>query len=375
MKSLRRLRLLIWKEFLQLRHDPFLAGILIVAPVVQLIMFGYVVAVDITHLNTAVIDLDHTVTSRAIDASFASSEYFTVTQRPGSEDEVRQLLDQGTIQLAVVIPAGTETALTQGETAPIGVIVDGSDSQVSALAGGYASQILAGVNSARAAQLGATVAGAPGIDAQVRVLFNPTLSSINTMVPGLVAVISMLSLMIVMSQAVVKERESGTLEQMFVTPIRAGEYIIGKITPYVLLAIAQMLIVASVGIGWFKVPFAGSVWVVVVGMLLFMLTSIGLGLLVSLMAHTRQQAQQVIVFLMMPFMILSGFIFPIESMPAWLQPVSRAIPMTYALEMLRGVFVKGSGFADLATPLLALAGFGVVIFGTAVVATRRRITA
>ncbi|MEA4945248.1 MAG: ABC transporter permease [Propionicimonas sp.] len=375
MKSLRRLRLLIWKEFLQLRHDPFLAGILIVAPVVQLIMFGYVVAVDITHLNTAVIDLDHTVTSRAIDASFASSEYFTVTQRPGSEDEVRQLLDQGTIQLAVVIPAGTETALTQGETAPIGVIVDGSDSQVSALAGGYASQIIAGVNSARAAQLGATVAGAPGIDAQVRVLFNPTLSSINTMVPGLVAVISMLSLMIVMSQAVVKERESGTLEQMFVTPIRAGEYIIGKITPYVLLAIAQMLIVASVGIGWFKVPFAGSVWVVVVGMLLFMLTSIGLGLLVSLMAHTRQQAQQVIVFLMMPFMILSGFIFPIESMPAWLQPVSRAIPMTYALEMLRGVFVKGSGFADLATPLLALAGFGVVIFGTAVVATRRRITA
>ncbi|MEA5119610.1 MAG: ABC transporter permease, partial [Propionicimonas sp.] len=334
-----------------------------------------VVAVDITHLNTAVIDLDHTVTSRAIDASFASSEYFTVTQRPGSEDEVRQLLDQGTIQLAVVIPAGTETALTQGETAPIGVIVDGSDSQVSALAGGYASQIIAGVNSARAAQLGATVAGAPGIDAQVRVLFNPTLSSINTMVPGLVAVISMLSLMIVMSQAVVKERESGTLEQMFVTPIRAGEYIIGKITPYVLLAIAQMLIVASVGIGWFKVPFAGSVWVVVVGMLLFMLTSIGLGLLVSLMAHTRQQAQQVIVFLMMPFMILSGFIFPIESMPAWLQPVSRAIPMTYALEMLRGVFVKGSGFADLATPLLALAGFGVVIFGTAVVATRRRITA
>jgi ABC-2 type transport system permease protein len=194
------------------------------------------------------------------------------------------------------------------------------------------------------------------------------------MVPGLVAIISMISLLIVMSQAVVKERESGTLEQMFVTPIRAGEYIIGKITPYALLAVAQMLIVASVGIGWFRVPFYGNVWVVVLGMVLFMLTSIGLGLFVSLMARTRQQAQQVMIFLMMPFMILSGFLFPIESMPGWLQPLSRAIPMTYALQVLRGVFVKGSGFADLTVPLLALAGFAVVIFGSAVVATRRRIT-
>jgi ABC-2 type transport system permease protein len=371
--SLRRIRLLIWKEFRQLRRDPFLAGILLIAPVVQLLMFGYVVAVDITHLNTAIVDLDRTSISRSIESSFASSEYFTVTQRPASEAEIRPLMDAGSIQIAVVIPAGTQDALSNGRTAPIGLIVDGSDSQVSALAGGYASQIIAGLNTARAGQLGATAA-APGVDAQVRVLFNPTLNSINTMVPGLVAIISMISLLIVMSQAVVKERESGTLEQMFVTPIRAGEYIIGKITPYALLAVAQMLIVASVGIGWFRVPFYGNVWVVVLGMVLFMLTSIGLGLFVSLMARTRQQAQQVMIFLMMPFMILSGFLFPIESMPGWLQPLSRAIPMTYALQVLRGVFVKGSGFADLTVPLLALAGFAVVIFGSAVVATRRRIT-
>jgi ABC-2 type transport system permease protein len=372
--SLRRIRLLIWKEFLQLRQDPFLAGILVIAPIVQLIVFGYVVAVDITHLNTAIVDLDHTTVSRSIDSAFTSSEYFTVQQRPGTEAEIRQLMDSNTIQVAVVIPEGTQDALTRGQTAPIGVIVDGSDSQVSTVAGAYASQIVAGINTARAAQAGAVVSG-PGVDGQVRVLYNPTLDAINTMVPGLIAVISMISLMIVMSQAVVKERESGTLEQMFVTPIRAGEYIIGKITPYVLLAFIQILVVAGVGIGWFHVPFAGSIWVVVVGMLLFMMTSIGLGLLVSLMATTRQQAQQVIVFLMMPFMILSGFIFPVESMPGWLQAISAAIPMTYILEVVRGAFVKGSGFADLVVPLTVLAVYGIAIFSVAVAATRRRITA
>ncbi|MDR1768960.1 MAG: ABC transporter permease [Propionibacteriaceae bacterium] len=371
--SLKRIRLLIWKEFLQLRQDPFLAGILIAAPIVQLIVFGYVVAVDINHLNTAVVDLDHTSISRQLDSAFSASEYFTVTEHPSSEADIRALMDPGDIQLAIVIPAGTQAALDAGQSAPVGVIVDGSDSQVSSVAGSYSSQVIAQVNAALAAAAGTAVAG-PGVDAQVRVLYNPTLAAINNMVPGLIAVISMISLMVVMSQAVVKERESGTLEQMFVTPIRAGEYIVGKIVPYVLMAIVQIAVVSSVGLGWFRVPFNGDFWVVAAAMGLFMLTSIGLGLLVSLMARTRQQAVQVVIFLMMPFMILSGFIFPVESMPGWLQPLSRAIPMTYALQVLRAVFAKGSGFADLSTQLIALSGFGAVIFTIAVAATRRRIT-
>lgn len=370
---IRRIRLLIWKEFLQLRRDPFLGGILIIAPVLQLIMFGYVVAVDISHLDTAIVDLDRSTVSRSIDSAFSSTEYFSVTERPPSEAELRQLMDRGEIQVAIVIPEGTQDALARGETAGVGIIVDGSDSQVSTAAGAYSARVVAGVNAARLAASGVAVAG-PGVDAQVRVLFNPTLASVNTMVPGLIAMITMVSLLIVMSQAVVKEREAGTLEQMFVTPIRAGEYIIGKITPYALLAVVQMVLVASVGIGWFKVPFNGNVAVVAVGMLLFMLTSIGLGLLVSLLASTRQQAQQVMVFLMMPFMILSGFIFPVEAMPGWMQAISACIPMTYILEVLRGSFVKGAGFADLAQPLIILAAFGVVIFTSAVLATRRRIT-
>ncbi|MDR1851079.1 MAG: ABC transporter permease [Propionibacteriaceae bacterium] len=366
--SFKRIRLLIWKEFLQLRQDPFLAGILLAAPILQLIVFGYVVAVDINHLNTAIVDLDHSTISRQIDSAFSASQYFTVTEHPATEADLRALMDPGDVQLAVVIPEGTQAALNSGMTAPIGVIVDGSDSQVSSVAGSYASQVIA--------QAGATstAISGPSISAQVRVLYNPTLTSINNMLPGLIAVISMISLLVVMSQAVVKERESGTLEQMFVTPIRAGEYIVGKITPYVLLALAQIVIVTTVGLGWFHVPFNGNFWVVALAMALFMMTSIGLGLLVSLISRTRQQAIQTILFFMLPFMILSGFIFPIDSMPGWLQPITYAIPLRYIMEVLRSEFAKGSTFADMATQLWVLAGFGIALFTVAVLATRRRIT-
>lgn len=369
----RRVRLLMWKEFTQLRRDPLLIRLLILMPVLQLLLFGYVVAVDISHIDTAVVDLDHTTVSRTIDSSFTASEYFNVTHQPATEADIRALMDSGAIQIAVVIPEGTQDALTRGDVAPIGLIVDGSDTQVSSVAGAYASRILASLNATRLADQGLSGTG-PGLDARVRVEFNPTLDPINTMIPGLMAVIMMISLLAIMSQAVVKERESGTLEQMFVTPIRASEYLLGKVAPYALLATVQMLIVAVVGMTWFRVPFNGSWAVVITGLALFMLSCIGLGLFVSLMSRTRQQAQQAMVFIMLPFMILSGFIFPIASMPAWLQPVSAVIPLTYILEVLRGAFVKGTGFVDLARPLIALAVFAVVILGAAIVAMRRRIT-
>ncbi len=371
--SAKRVRLLIWKEFLQLRRDPLLIRLLLLMPVLQLVMFGYVVAVDVRNLATAVVDLDRTATSRTLEAAFSGSGYFTITEHPRAEADLRPLLDRGTVKVALVIPEGTQARLDRGETAAVGIIVDGSDSQISAIGSGYAAQIVAQFNAERRDRLGGSVA-APGIDARTRVLFNPTLDPVNTMIPGLIAAIMMISLMAIMSQAVVKERESGTLEQMFVTPIRSGEYLVGKLTPYAALATAQMLLVAAGGIWWFRVPFNGNFWVVLTGLALFMLTCIGLGLLVSLISRTRHQAQQAMMFIMIPTMVLSGFIFPIDSMPEPVQPLTNLIPLTFALQVLRGAFVKGSGFAALATPLLALAGFAVVIFTAAIVATRRRIT-
>ncbi|MGV8908501.1 MAG: ABC transporter permease, partial [Propionicimonas sp.] len=259
--SPKRIRLLIWKEFTQLRRDPLLIRLLLMMPVLQLILFGYVVAVDVRNLSTAVVDLDRSSVSRELESAFSASGYFTITSHVATEDALRPLLDRGTVKVALVIPEGTQDRLTRGETAPIGIIVDGSDSQISAVGSGYASQIVAQFNTQRRDALGIQLA-APSIDARVRVMFNPTLDPINTMIPGLIAAIMMISLMVIMSQAVVKERESGTLEQMFVTPIKATEYLIGKLTPYAVLATAQMLLVAAGGLFWFKVPFNGSIWVV-----------------------------------------------------------------------------------------------------------------
>ena len=371
-RSRKRIRLLMWKEFLQLRRDPLLLRLLFLMPILQLILFGYVVAADVRNLATAIVDLDRTSTSRALEAHFASSDYFSVVAHP-AETELQRLMDTGTIAIAVVIPEGTQAALDRGETAPIGIVVDGSDSQVASVGSGYASQIIARYNAERLRAQGVDL-GAPGIDARVRVMFNPTLAAVNTMIPGLVAAIVMLSIMAVMGQAVVKERERGTLEQMFVTPIRPTEYLIGKVTPYALVAIVQLSLVALVGIFWFGVPFAGQISVVAAGLALFMLTSIGLGLLISLVSHTRQQAQQLMMLFLLPSFVLSGFIFPIDSMPAAIVPLTWFVPLTWAIEILRGAFIKGSGFAALATQFWVLAAFAVVIFGAAIAATRRRLT-
>ncbi|HBX81978.1 MAG: ABC transporter permease [Propionibacteriaceae bacterium] len=370
--SLKRIRLVMWKEFLQLRRDPLLLRAMFLMPILQLVFFGYVVAADVKNISIAVIDLDHSVASRQLEAEFASSDYFVITQHPATEAELQPLMDKGAVKAALVIPDGTSAALTRGEAAPIGVVVDGSESSSASIASGYAAQIVGEFNQRQIAASGMTIA-APGIDARIRVVFNPTLESINSMIPGLIAALLMISFGALMSQAVVKERESGTLEQMFVTPIKRNEYLIGKLTPYVVLAIAQVAVVAIIGMLWFKVPFYGSWWVVAVGLGLFLLTSVGLGLLISLVSHTRQQAQQTVMFLMIPQMVLSGFIFPVESMPAWIAPIANVIPLTHALVVLRGAFVKGSGFAALATPLWILAAFAVVIFGAAVVQMQRRL--
>lgn len=369
----KRIRLLIWKEFKQLRRDPLLLRIIFAMPILQLIMFGYVVAADVTHLPTAVVDLDHSPVSRQVEDAFAGSGYFVISAHPANEAAVRPLMDTGAVSVAVVVPEGTEAALTRGESAPVAVIVDGADGTTSGVALSYATQIVQQVNTRRLAASGVDTSAVPGLDARVRVQFNPTLRSLNTMLPGLIGLICMISIVVVMSQAVVKERESGTLEQMFVTPITPAEYLTGKTVPYALVASAQALLVAVVGVTWFRVPFNGSIWVVVVGLVLFMLTVLGLGLLVSLVSRTRHQAQQTIMFLMLPAMVLSGFIFPLESMPSVLLPVAYAIPLTHVLVVMRGAFVHGAGFGDLAGPLAALAGFAVAVFGAALVAVNRRL--
>lgn len=370
--NLKRIRLLIWKEFSQLRRDPLLLRLLFIMPILQLVMFGYVIGADVTNLKTAVVDLDRSVTSRRLIASFEGSGYFNVVARPPDERGLQSLLDRGTVAVAVVVPEGTESRMERGSTAKIAVVVDGSDSRTAAVAGGYSAQIVSSFNQRRIAEQGVDLSG-PGIDARVRVLYNPSLRLVNTMIPGLIAFVLLLSTMSIMSQAVVRERERGTLEQMFVTPISRGDYLVGKVTPYMITSVIQMTTVAVVGRYWFQVPFNGRLSVVIVGLLLFMFTAVGLGLLISLVSRTRTQAQQTVMFIMIPSMVLSGFIFPIESMPAAIVPLTYLIPLRYIMIVMRAAFIKGSGFGDLWVELVAMAGFSAVVFGVAVAKFSKRL--
>lgn len=362
----RRIRLLIWKEFKQLRRDPMYARLILAMPIMQLLLFGYVIAADVTNLPTAIVDLDRSPVSRTVAAAFEATDYFRIVARPDSEDGLRPLIDRGQVGIAIVIPAGTAAAIGRGEAADIGVVVDGSDSQTASVGTAYAARIIGGLNT--------PPGDGPGVETRLRVVYNQSLRTVNTMIPGLIATIMMISVLAIMSQAVVKERERGTLEQMFVTPITRGEYLIGKIVPYTLIAFVQATLVAVLGTLWFRVPFNGSLAVLVTGLALFMLTNVGIGLFVSLISRTRQQAQQAMMFIIMPTMLLSDFIFPVESMPEALQPWTKLLPMTHVLVVIRGVFVKGTGFEALAVPLLALAGFAVVIFGAALLLVRRRLS-
>ncbi len=372
--SLKRIGLILWKEFRQFRRDRLLLPLVFMMPILQLIMFGYVVSADITDVKTVVVDLDRTPMSRELTDWLSGSGYFKIVARPDDERALRPLIDAGTAQVAVVIPEGTSRRFSEGQRAEIGIVVDGSDSRVSGVAGGYASQILSAFSRQQSGDAAEMLARAPGFTTSVRVLYNPSLKAVNSMIPGLMAAILMISTMTVMSQAVVRERESGTLEQMFTTPITRGEYIVGKMVPYAIIASLQISVVAAVGRFWFGVPFNGSAWVVLLGLLLFVFSTLGGGLLVSLVSRTRQQAQQTVMFILLPFFVLSGFLFPIEAMPAAIVPLTYFIPLRYAVQVLRAGWLKGSSVTELWVPMLALVGFSVVIFSVALLSFRKRLS-
>lgn len=370
--SVRRLRLIIWKEFLQLWRDPLLLRLIFVMPILQLLLFGYVVGSDVRNLPTAVVDMDQTPMSRQLTDSFSSSGYFVVSQHLTSESALTQLIDSGKIAVAIVIDRGLAKDLDRGQKVPVGIVVDGADSKTASVASGYAAEIIQQFNQ-RQLGLAALQARGPSVDAQVRVMFNPSLKAVNAMIPGLIATILLISMGSTMSQAVVRERARGTLEQMLITPMTRAEYLLGKVLPYVIVATLQATFIALVGRYWFGVPFNGEVITVVVGLGLFMLTCIGIGLLVSLVSKTQQQAQQTMMFVVLPTIVLSGFIFPIESMPASIVPLTYFIPLRYALVVLRGAFLKGATIVDMWQPILAMVLFAVVIFGVAVTRFSRRL--
>jgi len=375
--NVRRILHLVRKELIQLRRDPQMLRIVFISPIFQLFVFGYAVTTDVKHVATALLDQDRSVQSRDLAERFVRSGYFDIERLPAGPDEVDRQLDDGEVQVALVIPRGFAADLAADRTARVQLLVDGSDSMTAAMvagyAGGVAGEFSAQVATDRLERLRAQVQRVPAVEERTRVWYNPELKSVRYMVPGVLSMILFLVTMLLTSMAIVKEREIGTLEQLVVTPITPGELIVGKTLPYIGIGFISMLLVLALSTFWFRVPIAGSVALLFALAIVFIFTSLGLGLFISTISHTQQQAMMSTFFFMLPSILLSGFMFPIANMPQIIQYVTLLIPLRYFLVIVRGIFLKGNGFAILWPQVAVLLVFGVAILGLAALRFRKRL--
>ncbi len=360
---MRALLNLLIKELLQLKRDPKIVPILFIAPVVQLTILGYAATTDIRRVELAVCDLDHSAASRDLVERFTSSTYFELTAAVDDQDSLDPLLASGRARIALTIPPDYSARLGTAAPPTVQLLADGTDAMTGTLALGYALGVLRGVGGG---------GGPPSIELLPKVLFNPDLVSRDFMVPGVLAMIIMIMTMMLTSMAIVREGELGTMEQLLVTPLKPWHIIVGKLVPYALVGTVEILTALPVVLLWFRVPLRGSGWILALLTAPFMLCTLGLGLLVSTLARTQQQAMMIAAFVfMMPQIYLSGFVFPIQNMPHAFQWVTYAIPLRYYVTILRGVFLKGVGLDVLWPQALALLGLGILILGAARLRFRR----
>jgi ABC-2 type transport system permease protein len=374
---MQRLRCLVHKEFLELRMNPRLFGLVVIAPILQLTMLGYAATTDVKNVPLLVADGDRSAASRELVARFEASPNFTVVDSVTTVNEIEPYLERGTASLALAIPVGYGANVRAGRPVKVQVVADGTDSNSTTVALGYATSLIGGY----AQDLGASLAtgsesagsgAAPGIDARIRVWFNPQLESRHFMIPGVLALVLLIVTANLAAMAIVREKELGTLEQLNVTPLRRWELIVGKLLPYGLIALVDVLLVVAVAVLWFEVPLRGSFALLFAMSLLYVLSTLALGLFISTISDTQQQAMMTATFFFLtPMIYLSGFIFPIENMPAIIQPFTYLIPLRYFLVIVRGIFLKGIGLDLLWPQAAALGAWGAVVLSLAVVRSRK----
>jgi len=353
------------KEFLHILRDPRTLTIMLVVPVIQMILFGYAVTTDVKHLPLVVLDQDRSPQSRELIEAYQVTGIFDLRYYVQSETELRWLMDSGRARAGLIFGPGYGDDLAKGGSAQVAFIIDGSDPTVA----NTALSAAVTVGQARSVQVvhsflsrsGIKSSGTPGLDVRTRVWYNPDMVSANFMVPALIGLILQLLTTLLTALAIVREKELGTIEQLIVTPIKPLELMLGKVMPYVLIAIFDAIEVLAVGTYWFKVPISGSVILLLALCCLFMVSSLGIGLLISSMARTQREAMFLAFLMMLPTIFLSGFMFPLASMPEVLQWLSYAIPLTYFLVIDRGIVLKGNGLDILWPQVLALGVFGTVI--------------
>ncbi len=367
MPSRHRIHEMVRKEMLQLKRDPRLRRILFVAPVIQLIVFGYAVSTDVRNTSMFLVDHDQTRTSRELVATLTSSGYFRVSRSDKPEDLVAAL-DHGRAIVGLEIPRGFARDVSGGTGAKVQIVVDGTNSNVATVALGYAERI---VTNFAAREAGVALSGV--IDLRERAWFNPDLESRNYNVPGVMAVLVMLICLLLTSLAVVREREIGTLEQLMVSPLTRMELILGKAIPFGMIGLFDLVLVGVIAVLWFDVPFRGSLIVLFVASVLYIVCTLGIGLLLSTLSRTQQEAFLTTFLFFMPTFLLSGFVFPVTSMPRFFQWATLVNPVRHYLEIVRAVFLEGEGFGSLLPQHAALLVMGVAVMSLAANRFRKRL--
>lgn len=368
---------IIRKEFIHIIRDPRTLAVMFLMPLLQLILLGYAATSDVRNVPLAVYDQSRTPQSRRLVEAFVASGQFAVTQVATSEQDLARLVDSGRAQAGLIIPPSYATDLLGGRTAQAAFVLDGSDPSVAStslsaarLIGQVEATTIQQQNLARRA---GGVALATPIEVRTRVWYNPDMASAYFMVPALIGMILQIQATLLTASAIVRERERGTIEQLIVTPIRPWELIVGKILPFALVALLITVEVLVIGTFWFKVPIRGSLPLLLGISCLFLLSSLGIGLLISTVAQTQQEAFLLTFLTLLPSVFLSGFIYPIAAMPLALQFVSGFIPLTYFLVVVRGIVLKGIGIPDLGNQIVALTIFGIVLIILASARFRKRL--
>lgn len=381
-----RLRHLIVKELIQLFRNPRMRFVLFVPPLLQLVTYGYAFNLDIRCVATAVADFDRTPETREIVRRFERSGYFCLRGHVARAADLGPLLDAGRVKLALQFDPGFTRDLRRGQPAALQILVDGTESNTAMIAAGYAGRILARYNlelqravvSVPTTRSGVPTAEvlrdrSPSIDLRARAWYNPDLKSRNFFIPGVIGLITMLVSLQLTSMSIVREREVGTMEQLLVTPLRPIELILGKTIPAALISLVDVALVTAAAVFWFRVPIRGSLVLLFAASALFLLSTVGIGLLISTVSRTQQQAMMAMSFFFMPAMLISGYLFPIANMPPVIQHLSLLNPLRHFLVIVRGIFLKGIGIEILWPHLLGLLGLGIALLTLSALRFRTRL--
>jgi drug efflux transport system permease protein len=361
---------IVWKEFLQLRRDPRLFPVIFISPVLQILLLGYAANLDVRQIPSVICDMDRSAASRAFLDEFVNSGYFSVRARTERMAEIDAFLDDGQAAMAFVVPRGFGDRLAGAKPASVMIIADGSESQTATIGVNYATMIANRFAQRIIFDRLERVRG-PGakpvlVNAEVRVWYNPELRSRNFMIPAILGLILMIMTIALASMGIVREKEAGTMEQLIVTPIRPYQLIAGKLLPFILIGLVEATFVIVVARFWFGIPIRGSVPLLYAMCLVFMLNTLGMGLFVSTISRSQQQAMFTTVFFVLPMILLGGFVFPIENMPPFFRFVSRVVPTRYFFISVRGIMLRGAGWPEIWDQAAALLVIGTALFALSV---------